>query len=280
VKNLGYYNGDFAELDDLKVPFNDRVHFFGDGVYDATYSHNYKIYALDDHIDRFYNSAGLLDINIPKTKEEMKALLYDMVKKVNTGDQFVYWQATRGTQIRNHSFDPKIQANIWIVLKPAKIKDCATKIKVITMEDTRFLHCNIKTLNLLPSVMASQKAESIGCQETILHRGDIVTECAHSNVSILKDGKFITAPVDHLILPGITRMHMIKMCKKLLIPVDERHFTLKELFDADEIIVSSAGQLALGVSEIDGKPVGGKDGKSLKRIQDALYEEFLSETEK
>jgi D-alanine transaminase len=278
VKNLGYYNGKFDELDKMTVPFNDRVCFFGDGVYDATYSRNYKIYALDDHIDRFYNSAGLLDINIKESKEELKAVLSETVKKVETGDLFVYWQATRGTQIRNHSFDPKIQANMWIVLKPAKIKDVTKKLKVITAEDTRFLHCNIKTLNLLPSVMASQKAESMGCDETILHRAGRVTECAHSNVSILKDGKFITAPTDHLILPGITRMHIIKMCKKLLIPVDETPFTLDEVFTADEVIISSAGQLCMGTSEVDGKPVGGKAPELLKKIQDALLEEFYEQT--
>ncbi|MDR3292804.1 MAG: D-amino acid aminotransferase [Clostridiales bacterium] len=280
MKNLGYYNGKFDELDKMTVPFNDRVCFFGDGVYDATYSRNYKIYALDDHIDRFFNSAGLLDINLPVTKAEMKALLYDMVKKVETGDLFVYWQATRGTQIRNHSFDPAIKANIWIVLKPAKIKDVNQKLKVITAEDTRFLHCNIKTLNLLPSVMASQKAESIGCDETILHRAGRVTECAHSNVSIIRDGKFVTAPTDHLILPGITRMHIIKMCKKVGIPVDETPFTLSDVFTADEVIISSAGQLAMGVSEVDGQKVGGKAAGLLKKIQDALLEEFHQETDK
>lgn len=278
MKNLGYYNGKFGELDQMTVPFNDRVCFFGDGVYDATYSRGYKIYALDDHMDRFFNSAGLLDINLPVTKKEMRDILYDMVKKVDTGDLFVYWQATRGTQIRNHSFDPGIKANIWVVLKPASIKDVGKKLKVMTAEDTRFLHCNIKTLNLLPSVMASQKAESQGLDETILHRAGRVTECAHSNVSILKNGKFITAPTDHLILPGITRMHAIKMCKKLLIPVDETPFTLDELFDADEVIISSAGQLCVGVSEIDGKKVGGKAPALLKKIQDALLAEYYEET--
>lgn len=278
MKNLGYYNGTFGELETLSVPFNDRVHFFGDGVYDATYSRNYKIYALDDHIDRFFNSAGLLDINLPVTKDEMKALLYEMVQKVDTGNLFVYWQATRGTAIRNHAYDPAMQANIWIVLKPANIKDVTKKMKVITMEDTRFLHCNIKTLNLLPSVVASQKAESMGCEETILHRAGRVTECAHSNVSILKDGKFITAPTDHLILPGITRMHMIAACKKVLIPVDETPFTMDELLAADEIIVSSAGQLCIGVSEVDGKPVGGKAPELLAKIQNVLMEEFYEQT--
>jgi D-alanine transaminase len=168
---------------------------------------------------------------------------------------------------------------MWIVLKPAKIKDVTKKLKVITAEDTRFLHCNIKTLNLLPSVMASQKAESAGCDETILHRAGRVTECAHSNVSILKDGKFVTAPTDHLILPGITRAHIIRACKKLLVPVDETPFSLDEIFSADEVIISSAGQLCVGTSHIDGKPVGGKASELLKKIQDFLLEEFYAQTD-
>jgi len=278
LKNLGYYNGKFGELEDMTIPMNDRVCYFGDGVYDATYSENYKIYALDDHINRFYNSAKVLDINIPHTKEEMKALLYEMVNKVDTGELFVYWQATRGTGIRNHTYEPNTTANIWVVLKPARIKDVTKKLKVITMEDTRFFHCNLKTLNLIPAVVASQKAASLGCDETILHRGDRVTECAHSNVSILKDGKLITAPCDNLILPGITRKHIISMCNKLGIPVDETPFTVQELFTADEVVISSAGQLAIGVSHIDEKPVGGKAPELLKKIQDALLEEYHEET--
>lgn len=277
VKNLGYYNGKFGELDEMSIPMNDRVCYFGDGVYDATYSIGYEILYLDQHIDRFYNSAGLLDINIPITKDEMKALLKDMVKKVDTGDLFVYWQATRGTNIRDHAFENDMQANIWIVLKPGKLKDMANKIKCITQEDTRFFHCNIKTLNLLPSVMANQRALNAGCDEAILHRGDRVTECAHSNVHILKNGKLITAPTDHLILPGIARAHIISMCKQLCIPVDETPFTLKDLWEADEIIVSSSGSLCLRVGELDGKPVGGKDTELITKLQKALLDEALAD---
>lgn len=278
MKNLAYYNGNYDECDKLLIPFNDRVHFFGDGVYDATYSHNYNIHALDEHIDRFYNSAGLLDINLPLSKDEMKDLLREMVRKLDDGDQFVYFQATRGTNERNHVFPSDMKANIWLVLRPGKLKDMNQKIKCITAEDTRFYHCNIKTLNLIPSVMAAQKAELIGADETILHRGDRVTECAHSNVSIIKNGKFITAPTDRLILPGIARGRIIRMCKKLLIPVEETPFTLSELFDADEIIVSSAGSLCLSVGEIDGQPVGGKAPELLKKLQKALLDEFYEET--
>ena len=279
MKDLGYYNGEYDLIENMKIPMNDRVCYFGDGVYDATYSRNHNIFALDEHIDRFFNSAGLLRIKIPYTKEELKELLKEMVKKVDCGEQFVYWQITRGTQMRNHAFPPEdVKANLWIVLRPCEIKDMSKKLKLITVEDTRFLHCNIKTLNLLPSVMAAQKTEEAGCDEAVFHRGDRVTECAHSNVSIIKDGVFKTAPTDHLILPGIARAHIIKMCKKFNIPVDETPFTLSELMDADEVIVTSSGQFCMAAYEIDGKPVGGKAQELVKKLQDALLEEFLEET--
>ncbi|MBA5849903.1 D-amino acid aminotransferase [Clostridium sp. cel8] len=279
MKNLGYYNGKYDLIENMQIPMNDRVCYFGDGVYDATYSRNHVIFALDEHIDRFFNSAGLLKIKIPYTKSELKELLKDMVKKVDDGEQFVYWQVTRGTGMRNHIFpDNNVKANIWIMLKPMKIKDMSQKLKLITVEDTRFLHCNIKTLNLLPSVMAAQKANEAGCEEAVFHRGNRVTECAHSNVSIIKDGIFKTAPADNLILPGIARAHIIKMCKRFNIPVDETAFTLDELMDADEVIVTSSGQFCMAASEIDGKPVGGKAPEIVKKLQDALLEEFLEET--
>lgn len=280
MKNLGYYNGEYDLIENMKIPMNDRVCYFGDGVYDATYSRNHKIFALDEHIERFFNSAGLLKIKIPYTKGQLKEILNEMVSKVDSGEQFVYWQVTRGTAMRNHAFPGEdVKANIWIMLKPLTIKDMSQKIKLITLEDTRFLHCNIKTLNLLPSVIASQKTEEAGCQEAVFHRGDRVTECAHSNVSIIKDGILKTSPADNLILPGIARAHLIKMCKRFGIPVDETPFTVKELMEADEVIVTSSGQFCMTACEIDGVSVGGKASDIVKKLQDALLQEYLEETE-
>lgn len=278
MKNLGYYNGKFGEIENMSIPMNDRVCFFGDGVYDATYSRNYKIFTLDEHVDRFYNSASLLGMNITETKEELKAILNEMVGKMDTGENFVYWQVTRGTAIRNHVFPENAKTNLWITISHKDIVDTYKKVKLITMEDTRFFHCNIKTLNLIPSVIASEKAKQAGCDETIFHRGERVTECAHSNVHIIKDGVFRTAPTDNLILPGIARAHLIKACKKLSIPVSEEPYTLTELMNADEIIISSAGSLCLAAEEIDGKRVGGKAPEILKRLQDEVLREFMEET--
>ncbi|MBQ7119523.1 MAG: aminotransferase class IV [Oscillospiraceae bacterium] len=278
MKNLGYYNGKFGEIEEMTIPMSDRVCFFGDGVYDATYSRNYKIFSIDDHVNRFFSSAKLLEINLPVTKEELKDTLYDMVKKMDTGENFVYFQATRGSGVRNHLFPESGKANLWINIFHREIVDVYKKVKLITMEDTRFLHCNIKTLNLIPAVIASQRAKEAGCDETVFHRGDRVTECAHSNVHIIKDGTFITAPTDNLILPGIARSHIIRACKKLGIPVSETPYTVDELMAADEIMISSAGSLCLAADKIDGKFVGGKAPDILSKIQDEVLREFMEET--
>ena len=278
MKTLGYYNGKFGELDEMTVPMNDRVCWFGDGVYDAGPARNYKIFAIDEHIDRFFNSAGLLDMKMPVTKQELKDLLQEMVNKMDTGNLFVYYQLTRGTGIRNHVFTEG-PGNLWIMLKPAEISDGMKPIKLISTEDTRFFHCNIKTLNLIPSVMAAEKAKKAGADETVFYRpGGRDTECAHSNCQIIKDGKLITAPTDNLILPGIARAHLIRMCKKLEIPVSETPYTLDEMYNADEVLVTSSSNLCLHANELDGRPVGGKAPELLEKIRAALIDEFTEAT--
>ena len=152
-------------------------------------------------------------------------------------------------------------------------------IKLITAEDTRFFHCNIKTLNLIPSVMAAEKAKRAGAEECVFYRpGKRVTECAHSNCHIIKDGKLITAPTDNLILPGIVRAHLIKACKKLEIPVSETPYTLDEMFDADEVLVTSSSKLCMYANELDGKPVGGKAPELLEKIRKEIMDEFMTAT--
>ena len=278
MKTLGYYNGRYGEIEDMTIPMNDRVCWFGDGVYDACYARHYKIFTLDEHVDRFFRSASLLEMELPVTKEELSDLLREMVIKLDSDEQFVYWQATRGSGVRYHAF-PDGKANLWIALTPRPIVDTFKKIRVTSTEDTRFLHCNIKTLNLIPACMAAERAKRLGCSETIFHRGSRVTECAHSNVSILKDGVFMSPPADELILAGIARKHLFLACERLGIPSKEEIFTMDELMDADEIIVSSAGSLGLQVESVDGIPVGGRAPELLMKIQNEVLGEFLAATE-
>jgi D-alanine transaminase len=278
METLGYYNGTIGEIDDIMVPMSDRACYFGDGVYDATYSVNDVIFALDDHIDRFFNSAGLLEIKIVMTKPKLKTLLQDLVRKVDVkSGVIVYWQVSRGTAPRNHIF-PDVPSNLWVMIRGMELKNNFVPFKVITLEDTRFLHCNIKTLNLIPSVLANEKARRAGCDEAIFHRGGRVTECAHSNVHIIQNGMLRTCPSDNFILPGIARGHLGQCAFKLNIPVDMSPFSVAELFAADEIIISSSGALCVPVSHIDGNAVGGKAPELLNKLRAAVIEEFETAT--
>lgn len=279
MRNLGFYNGTVGLIEDISIPMLDRGMYFGDGVYEATFTINHNIFALNEHIDRLYRSAALVDIKIPYTKNELKVILKDLVRMVDDDKQFVYWQITRGTAPRKHNYSNELEGNLYITLTPYNdIGNFKKKLKVITIEDTRFLHCNIKTLNLMVNVMASQKAAEAGCDEAIFHRGNIVTEASHSNVHIIKGGKLKTHPTDNLILPGISRMHILEICKKCNIKVVEEPFTLDELMDADEILISSSSKVVIDVNEINGKHVGGKNYKIVKLIQDEYMKKIIEET--
>ena len=274
MKRLGYYNGAYGPLEEMMVPMNDRVSWFGDGVYDAGPCRNYHIFALDEHVDRFFRNAAALQIEMPVSKEELKDTLNRLVHELDTGNLFVYYQVTRGTDVRKHAFTEG-PGNLWITMNPAEIADGHVPIRLVTTEDTRFFHCNIKTINLIPSVMAAQKAELAGCQEAVFYRpGGRVTECAHSNVHILSGGVLYTAPTDNLILPGIARAHLLRACEALEIPYREEAFSLTELFDADEVIVTSSSNLCLRAEQIDGRSVGGKDPALYERLRKYLLEEF------
>ena len=257
--DYGYYNGEIAPIDEVKIPLNDRVVYFGDGVYDATMAYNGTILDFDDHVERFYSSLAKLRIPAPLSESDLRAELL-RVASLGAPDTWfmLYWSATRATAPRRHAFPVNIPSNLIITLtEQSGLRDFSTPMSVVTFEDKRFEYCDIKTLNLIPSCLAAQAAAEAGCDETIFHRGDIVTEGSHSNVSIIKSGTFITAPADSWILPGIARKNLIAAARAAGIPVAERHYTLAELLDADEIIMSSSSAQLSPVTSVDGRPVGG-----------------------
>ncbi|MDY4542019.1 MAG: aminotransferase class IV [Candidatus Ventricola sp.] len=278
MKNIAYYNGKTGPIEEMMVPMNDRACYFGDGVYDATMAVNHVPMHFDDHIDRIYNSAKLIDIEIPMPKEEMKRILQGLIDQVEGDSLFVYWQVTRGVGMRNHPYSGAATGpSLWAWVRPNGMRDVYGAYRCITMEDTRFLHCNIKTINLLPAVIANQRAVEAGCDETIFHRGDRVTECSHSNVHILKDGVLHTAPCDNLILPGIARKHILEICGEQGIPVVEAPFTVDELMAADEVFFSSSSAVTCRVREIDGKPVGMRDEATFAKIRDGYQRKIKEE---
>ena len=279
MKEVGYYNGTIGPLNEISCPILDRAVYFGDGCYDATYVQNGVIFALEDHFDRFYNSCRLLRIPFQYSREELEKILYSLVEAYdgNDGKGILYWQTSRGTALRNHLFpdETEVKPNLMAFLMPMDLSPKEKEFHTITLEDTRFLHCNIKTLNLIPSVIANQKAKEAGCQEVIFHRGDRVTEMAHSNVSFLIDGTLVYHPFDNKVLPGIAIKHLIKTAEKLGVPTRAEEITVTEAMNADELIITSSGTLCNRITEVDKIPVGGKADELFHKLQDAAWDEFM-----
>ena len=280
MENLGYYNGTYDRIERMSVPMSDRACYFGDGLFEVTYTRNHIPYSLSEHMDRMYASARELGIHIDMSQGEFESLIRQLCRRVDADEQWVYWQVSRGTEIRDYPPKKGQSANVWVMIRPMSIKNSYLPMRAITLEDKRARYCHMKTLNVLPAVLASAEVEQAGVDEGVLHRDGRVTECIHANLSILRsDGVIQTAPADRMILPGVARAHLIAFAGMLGIPVEEKPFTLEELMAADEILVTSSGTLCRPIREIDGRSVGGKAPETLKRLQDALYRDFIEKTE-
>ena len=277
MTSIGYYNGKIGAPEELTVPLLDRALFFGDGCYDAAYVVNGKPVDLDDHIARFFNSMRMMKIAPDFSAETLKELLLDLNSRIEAPAAMIYWQASRGTAPRTHFFPPEgTKPNLLVTVSAKKLPDVYTPVGMITTEDRRHHFCNIKTLNLFGNVMANQAAHEVGAYETIFIRPDgFVTEGSHTNIMILKDGKLITHEDGELILPGITKKHVIRLAKELGIPVVARSFTKEELFTADEIFATGSSTFTKRACSVDGIPCGMKDTETYTRLADAYMAHCL-----
>jgi len=278
MKNIGFYNGRWDALEKLCVPALDRAFYFGDGIYDAAYTRNKIIFAEKEHVDRFFCGLKKMGIRLPYTQEEVASLLRLGVEMCDEDDLFVYFQASSGTSVRYHA-DREGTGNLLIMVYPKKIAPQEKTLRVCTVPDTRYGLCDIKTLNLMPNVLAAQEAEGMGCDEAVFVRDGEVTECAHSNVHILTDGILLSPPPCYCTLDGIGRRHLLSACAELSVPVVERRFSPEEMKRADEIIVTSAGYPCQRVVECDKSPCGQKGGRLFDALSDAVYKELREKTE-
>lgn len=279
MKNVGYYNGKLGPLEEMSVPMRDRAVYYGDGCYEAALCAGGAIFALSEHIDRFFNSLALLRIELDISRAELEEILLGCVAEADGVFKMLYWQVSRGTDYRRPEFPAAgVKPNLMVTVRPGGPCEWDYAMKLKTVPDTRYLHCNIKTLNLLPNVLACQSAAESGCDEAVFVRDGRVTEGARSNVHIIKDGVFITHPTGSLILAGTARAQLIGLCGESGIPVREEPFTPEEMSSADEVIVSSTGAFCLRAGETDGVAVGGRAPELVETLQKALKKKFLAET--
>ncbi len=284
MKTLGYYNGVFGELDKMTVPMLDRAYYFGDGIYDAAYCRNYKIYALREHVARFFAGAAALGLHLPYTEQQTEYLLQELARHLDEGDSFVYWQASRGSALREHVPPRDLQANVSVMIVPRKIKPRDTVYRLRSAEDKRHFLCQYKSLSLLAGVLAAEQAASAGGDEALLYRlmpdgRKRITECAHSNVCALIDGALVCPPADRLILAGVARQHLMDACREIGVPVREEVLWMEDLLVAQEVLTTASGALCARVCEIDGIAVGGKADALTRQLQTMLYDAYEQATQ-
>jgi D-alanine transaminase len=271
---LAFYNGDFIESAEKVVSLEDRGYLFGDGVYEVIRVYDGKPFMLKEHLLRLKNSAEALGIPMPYNDEQLQTFIADGLKRLNENNIDIYMQITRGTAPRNHVFAKDITPITAMIFR--KSKEIANELRahggsVLLKEDERWANCYIKSLNLLPNILAKNEAVEKGCYEAIFHKDGFITEGSASNIFVIKNNELYTTPLHKGILPGITRIAVLEIAKTLNIPVHEDYFTPQFLKEADECFVTSTTSEVLPITKVDNQQIGnGKVGNSTKRI----YEEF------
>ena len=273
MDSYAYYNGNFGKKEDISIPLSDRSIFFGDAIYDAAIGCYDRILWEKEHIDRFFLNARRLGINHSFTKAYLSFLLREIAIKSMISSYFLYFQMSRAIPNRIHSAIGA-KPSLLITIDPITIEENPQPLNLITVRDKRFGYCHIKTVNLIPSVLASTKAEIANADEAVFVRGRYVTECAKSNISILKRGRIITHPKSNRILPGIARAHLLLNCKRLGIPCMERPFTYDEMMSADEVLITSTTKLCRIATKINNTNVGGKSPDLAKKLCQLMFYEY------
>lgn len=263
----------FTHQDNLQYPFEERGLQFGDGVYEVIRIYQGKYYLFEEHVDRLFRSAEAIRINLPFTKQEITDLLLQLLEKntIST-DAKVYLQVTRGSAPRNHVFPENTAPNIYAYAKdvPRNLALLEKGVSTITKHDNRWENCFIKSLNLLPNIMAKQEAAENNCYDAILHKDGVVTECSASNAYLVKDGKIYTFPATKRILHGCVRMAVERFAAALNIPFVEEAFSIEDIALADEMFLSSSTSEILPIIQVDGKMISdGHPGEITRKLQKA-----------
>ncbi|ARD47239.1 D-amino-acid transaminase [Sporosarcina sp. P33] len=268
-----FKDGEFLNEDQIQVSADDRGYAFGDGVYEVIKVYDGKLYTAKEHLERLVESAEKIRINLPYTMEELTEIVESLQSENQLTLGHIYLQVTRGVAPRAHQFPensvPVVMGYAVESQRPLQNLEMGAAMK--SVEDMRWLRCDIKSLNLLGNVLAKQDAIEAGCQEALFVRDGLVTEGASSNVFGIKDGVLHTHPANHFILNGITRRVVLQLANELEIPVLEKEFTLAEALDMDEFFFTSTNAEITPVVMMDQQPIGqGVPGPLTRKLQSAF----------
>ncbi len=283
MSRVAYVNGRYLPRRDATVHIEDRGYQFADGVYEVCEVKDGRMIDERRHIERLQRSLGELQIALPLSPSALGVVMRETIRRNRVRHGIIYVQITRGVARRDHAFPPSgTRPSIVMTarsLDPANNERLADEgIAVITVPDERWSRVDIKTIALLPNVLAKQAARAQGAREAwLVDRDGHVTEGSSSNAWIVTpDDKVVTRPADNGILRGITRSVLIDAIKALGLVLEERPFTVAEAYAAREAFVTAASQVVMPVVRIDDRPVGsGRPGL----VATALRRDFHSYAE-
>ena len=262
-----YLNGDFTPLNEAKISVMDRGFIFGDGIYEVVPVYRGKPFRFAQHMARLSRSLRELRITSPLTSAQWRGVVGELLERYarssgmpsDQGDQLIYMQVTRGVAMRDHVMPADITPTVFAMVNTMRTptpEQLATGVACVTADDFRWQKAHIKSTSLLGAVFARQISFDAGALETIMFRDGFLSEAAASNVWVVKDGKVLGVPKDHLVLEGIRYGLIEDMCRSVGLPFELRRISRAEVLDADELLLSSATKEVLAVTTLDGQPVG------------------------
>lgn len=268
MTRIAYVDGAYLPFDQAGVHIEDRGYQFADGVYEVFALVDGQMLDVEAHLERLDLSLQKINLASPVSKPALLVILKETIRANNIKDGLVYMQITRGRAARNHAYPATQQPVLSVTVRPMNETHrrhvAEAGIKVISIEDQRWKRCDIKSISLLPNVMAKQAAVEAGAQEAWMIDGEgFVTEGTSTNAWIVdKAGKLRTRPLANDILDGITRQMLLSLINELKLELDEVPFTLDEAYSSKEAFSTASSLIVMPVVDIDGHEIGnGKPGK-------------------
>jgi D-alanine transaminase len=281
MSELIWINGEIMPLADARISVEDRGFQFADGVYEVIRLYNGKPFTLDAHLRRLEKSAAGIQLTLPAIAANLKSEIARFLARAPLRDGMIYLQLTRGEAPRNHVF-PESKPTLLFYTRPLPaLPDpaAAEGVKLLPVPDERWKRCWIKSIALLPNVLAKNQAIAAGADEAIFIENGIVTECAASNVFAVIAGRLVTHPVGSKVLPGITRDLLLEIAPKIGIAVEERGFREEEAINADELFITSTTREVSWVKFWNDRRIGkDRPGPITLKLHGAIRERIARET--
>lgn len=270
-----YLNGEYLPLREARISPLDRGFLYGDGVYEVMPVYGGRPFRLEAHRARLARSLEAIRMEDPRSPEEWREIFSSLITRNGGGDQYIYWQVTRGAEYgRNHAPLPAVPRTVFAFCAPLSVPSpevLREGLACVTAPDTRWARCDIKSVALLANVLLRQLSVDAEAAETLLLRDGQLTEASSSTVYIVTGGEMRAPPNSQRILPGTTRGAVEELAARLGIPCHASPVSERELRAADEVWLSSATREVQPVTRLDGRPVGaGRPGPLWRRV----YDEF------